>query len=58
MLRIKRSLRPLLLDFLLVNGNAGQINLLHVSHVEDMLQEGQVKENVLVRHLDGEGSAL
>ncbi len=33
-----------------------EVNLVHVSHVECVLEEGQVAEHVLVRHLDGKGS--
>ena len=35
---------------------ACEINLLHVSHVENVLQEGKVAEHVLVRHLYRERS--
>ena len=35
---------------------AREVNLLHVAHVENVLQEGEVTEDVLVRHLDREGS--
>ena len=35
---------------------ACEINLLHVSHVEDILQEGKMTEHVLVWHLYRERS--
>ena len=43
-----------LLEVILVE--AGEVDLLDVSHVEDVLEEGEVAEDVLVGHLDGEGS--
>ena len=43
-----------LLEVVLVE--AGEVDLLDVSHVEDILEEGEVAEDVLVGHLDGEGS--
>ena len=43
-----------LLEVVLVE--AGEVYLLDVSHVEDILEEGEVAEDVLVGHLDGEGS--
>ena len=47
-------LRSSLLEVILVE--AGEVDLLDVSHVEDILEEGEVAEDVLVGHLDGEGS--
>ena len=44
----------LLSDLLLVK--ASEVNLLDVSHVEDILEEGQMTEHILVWHLDREGS--
>ena len=52
------SLCSLLLSSLLevVLVEAGEVDLLDVSHVEDVLEEGEVAEHILVGHLDGEGS--
>ena len=31
----------------------GEVNLLRVAHVEDILKKCEVAEDILVRHLDG-----
>ena len=46
--------RSSLSDLLLVE--ARKVNFLDVSHVKNVLEEGQVTEHVLVWHLDREGS--